>query len=43
MPEIVTDKKDLNPSTKHFRDEVAKMRKWIEQRKKVLAFDLDCG
>jgi spore coat protein CotH len=42
MPEVLTDKLDLNTSTKQFRDEVANLRKWIEQRNAVLKFDLDC-
>lgn len=43
LPEVITDTKDLNETMQQFRDEVAKMRKWIKDRKQVLAFDLDCG
>jgi len=42
QPEVLTDKTDLNASTKEFRDHVAALRKWIEQRHAVLKFDLDC-
>lgn len=42
LPEVLTDTRDLNNSSKEFTDHVAELRQWIEKRNKVLKFDLDC-